>query len=56
MGLIVTTTAALSIWVVLWSLGTKGFDAFMVAIVVILLGIAGRMIARHLPGAANRGS
>ena len=33
MGLILTVTAGLVVWVVLWALGAKGFDAFMLATV-----------------------
>ena len=31
MGLILTVTAGLVVWIVLWALGAKGFDAFMLA-------------------------
>lgn len=50
MGLVLTVTGALGIWIVLWSLGAKGFDAFMITAVVVLLGAAGRMLAAYLPG------
>ncbi len=33
MGLVLTATAGLVIWIVLWALGAKGFDAFMLATV-----------------------
>ena len=36
MGLILTATAGLVVWIVLWALGTKGFDAFMLAAAIIL--------------------
>jgi hypothetical protein len=50
MGLILTTTAGLVIWIVLWSLGAKGFDAFMLAAAIILVGATLRILARYLPG------
>jgi hypothetical protein len=50
MGLILTTTAGLVVWIVLWSLGTKGFDAFMLAVAIILVGATMRILARYLPG------
>jgi len=50
MGLILTTTAGLVVWIVLWSLGTKGFDAFMLALAIILVGATMRILARYLPG------
>ncbi len=50
MGLVAATTAGLVIWIVLWALGTKGFDSFMITIVIVLLGAAARMVAPTLPG------
>ena len=38
MGFILTVTAGLIVWIVLWALGAKGFDAFMLATVIILVG------------------
>ena len=35
MGLILTVTAGLVVWIVLWALGAKGFDAFMLATLII---------------------
>lgn len=50
MGLVTTITAALLIWIVLWSVSGKGFDAFLIAIVVILLGATARILSGYLPG------
>jgi hypothetical protein len=50
MGLILTATAGLVIWIVLWALGAKGFDAFMIAAAIILAGATLRMLSRFLPG------
>jgi hypothetical protein len=50
MGLILTATAGLVVWIVLWSLGTKGFDSFMLAVAIILVGATLKMLARYLPG------
>ena len=38
MGLVLTATVGLIVWIVLWALGAKGFDAFMIATVIILIG------------------
>ncbi len=38
MGFIITITAGLVVWIVLWALGVKGFDAFLLAAVIILGG------------------
>jgi hypothetical protein len=50
MGLVLATTAGLIIWVVLWSIGVKAIDGFMVAIVIITLAATGRMLKPYLPG------
>ena len=50
MGLVLTVTAGLVIWVVLWALGAKGFDAFMLATVIILVGATLKIISGYLPG------
>jgi hypothetical protein len=50
MGFVLTVTVGLMAWIVLWALGAKGFDAFMVTIVVILVGATARILLLHLPG------
>ncbi len=50
MGLVLAVTAGLVIWVVLWALGAKGFDAFMLAAVIMLIGGTLKILASYLPG------
>nr|MDQ3091763.1 hypothetical protein [Actinomycetota bacterium] len=50
MGLVLAITAGLIAWVILWSLGAKSIDAFMVTILFALLGVTGHMLVRYLPG------
>jgi hypothetical protein len=50
MGLILTVTTGLVVWIVLWSLGSKGFDAFMLAAAIILLGATLKILSGYLPG------
>jgi len=50
MGLVLTATAGLIVWIVLWALGTKGFDAFMLAAAIILVGASLRILSGYLPG------
>jgi hypothetical protein len=50
MGLILTVTTGLAIWIIFWALGAKSFDAFMITMVVILLGAAARLLTPYLPG------
>lgn len=50
MGLILTLTAGLVVWIVLWALGAKGFDAFMLATAIILVGACVKILSAYLPG------
>jgi hypothetical protein len=50
MGMVLAVTAGLIIWVVLWALGAKGFDAFMLAALMMLIGGTLKILASYLPG------
>jgi hypothetical protein len=50
MGLILTITGGLVVWIVLWALGSKGFDAFLLAAVIILVGASLKILSGYLPG------
>jgi hypothetical protein len=50
MGLVLTLTAGLIVWIVLWALGAKGFDAFMLAALIVLVGGTLKILAGYLPG------
>jgi len=50
MGLVLGTTVALVIWIVLWAIGWKAIDAFMISTVIITLGATGRILKPYLPG------
>ena len=50
MGLILTVTAGLVVWVVLWALGTKGLDAALLAMAIVLVGASLRILTGYLPG------
>jgi hypothetical protein len=54
MGLVVATTVGLVIWIVMWALGIKAIDAFLITVLLILVGATMRIIAPYLPG--NRDS
>jgi hypothetical protein len=49
MGFIMTITAGLIVWIVLWALGSKGIDAFLLAAVIILVGASLRILSGYLP-------
>jgi hypothetical protein len=50
MGMVVTATAAVCLWVILWSIDVKGFDAFMLVLLILLIGATVRSIVPKLPG------
>ena len=50
MGLVVATTFGLVIWLVLWAIGGKAFDAFMITVLIVLVAATLRMLAPYLPG------
>lgn len=50
MGMVVAVTAGMTVWIVLWALGVKGFDAFMLTTLIILLGATAKIAAGYLPG------
>ena len=53
MGVTLTVTAGLVLWIVLWALGSKPFDAFLLTILITVIGASARIVAPLLPG--NRG-
>ena len=51
MGLIITATAGLCIWIVLWAVNLfSGFDSIMIGIVMVLVAIGVRQLLPYLPG------
>jgi hypothetical protein len=50
MSLVVATTIGLVAWIVLWAIGVKAFDAFLVTIAVVMLAAVTRILASFLPG------
>jgi hypothetical protein len=50
MGLVLTATAGLCIWIILWGLNVSGLDAILIAIVMILIAIGVRNLLPFLPG------
>ncbi len=50
MGLILTATAGLMIWIVLWALNLSGFDAILIAVIMVLVALAVRQVLPYLPG------
>jgi hypothetical protein len=50
MGLFLTTCAGLVIWIVLWALGTKSFDAFLITLLMVIVAATARIVTPYLPG------
>lgn len=50
MFLTAAATFALMVWVFLWSIGVKGFDAFLVFVLILFLAVTVRAILPNLPG------
>ena len=50
MGLLIASVIGIVLWIVLWSLGTKSMDAFLLTIVIFLVAAAGRVIGQHRKG------
>jgi hypothetical protein len=52
MGILLTTIAGLVVWVVLWAIGAKGFDAFLVTILMVIIAATVHLLWPYLPGNA----
>jgi hypothetical protein len=50
MGFIFSVTAGLVVWIVLWALGVKSFDAFLLTTLIVLLAAGTRIVTPFLPG------
>jgi hypothetical protein len=55
MGLAFTTTLAFCLWVILWALGVKGFDGFLITIAIVLVAATLKSLTKFLPRAARPG-
>jgi O-antigen ligase len=50
MGVLLTLITGLVIWIVLWAIGAKSFDAFMITMVMLIVAAAAHIIWPTLPG------
>jgi hypothetical protein len=50
MGLILTATAGLAVWIVLWALNVKGFVGFLIPVLMLIIAICVRNVIPYLPG------
>lgn len=54
MGFIAAATAGFCAWIVIWALGAKSFDAFLITIMALILASGARIVAPYLPGNRKR--
>ena len=54
MGLLLAVITGGVIWVVLWAIGFKSFDAWLIMILIILLTAGARLLVPFLPGGRSR--
>ncbi len=50
MGLILTATAGLCVWIILWALNVSGFDAILIAVLMVVIAVLVRNLLPYLPG------
>jgi len=50
MGLILTASAGLCLWLILWAINVKGFDGILIAGAMVVLAIGIRNLLPFLPG------
>ncbi len=48
--LFLTTIAGLVIWIVLWAIGVKSVDAFLITILMVLLAVTWKLVSPSLQG------
>jgi hypothetical protein len=47
---VLSTAFAMVLWVLAWALGVKGFDAFLLGLMLVLLASTTQVIVKNLPG------
>ena len=50
MGILLTAIAGLVVWIVLWAIGVKSFDAFLITLLMVLVAGTARILVPFLPG------
>jgi hypothetical protein len=54
MGLVYSIVASLCLWIVLWALGAKALDAFLLAGLLIVIAITVQTLTRYSPSKRRR--
>ena len=50
MGLLLSLTASLIIWVVMWALGAKALDGMLIVVGIMVVAATVQIMWPHLPG------
>jgi hypothetical protein len=50
MGVLLTLIAGLVVWIVLWAMGARAFDAVMITAVMLVIAAAVRLVMPYMPG------
>jgi hypothetical protein len=50
MGIFLTFLFGLIVWIVLWAIGAKGFDSFLITVLLLLIAVAAHAVFPFLPG------
>jgi hypothetical protein len=54
MGLVYSIVASLSLWIVLWALGAKALDSFLLASLLIVIAVTVQMLQKYNPSKRQR--
>lgn len=49
MGLVYSIVAALCLWIILWALGAKALDSFLLAALIMIVAVTVQMLQKYLP-------
>jgi len=53
MGLALTATFAFCLWVFLWAIGVKSFDAILITLLILVIAGTIKSLGKFLPGASR---
>ena len=50
MGILLTTIAGLALWIILWAIDVKSFDAFLITVLMVVIAATAHIVAPYPPG------
>jgi hypothetical protein len=54
MGLVYSIVASLCLWLVLWALGAKALDSFLLAGLIMVVAVTVHMLTKYIPAKRQR--